>query len=89
MELRLGHMFNDTNITSAPPMNVQENTKETRATLKITRDSVLQCKTRTKSLLFFPANAAGQLHVSWHDGHTPGVNRAQVGVFEEGSEVRL
>ena len=62
-------------------MNVQENAKETRATLKITRDSVLQCKTRTKSLSTLAANAAGQLYVLREDGDTLRMNGAQVGVL--------
>jgi hypothetical protein len=36
-----------------------------------------------------PADAPGQLHVPWHDGHPLGVDGAQVRVFEQADEVRL
>jgi hypothetical protein len=36
-----------------------------------------------------PTNAAGELDVLWHDGHTFGVDGAKVGVFEETNEVGL
>merc|ERR1719402_119514 len=37
----------------------------------------------------FPANAASQLDVLGHDGHTLGVDGAQVRVFEQANQVRL
>jgi hypothetical protein len=35
----------------------------------------------------FTSDAAGQLDVFWHDGHTFGVDGAQVGVFEKTHQV--
>ena len=43
-------------------------------------------RTRLRSL---PADAAGELHVLGHDGHTLGVDGSQVGVLEEAHEVSL
>ena len=34
-------------------------------------------------------DAAGQLDVLWHDGHTLGVDGAKVGVLEEANQVGL
>ena len=41
------------------------------------------------SLTALAADATGELDVFRHDGHTLGVDRTQVGVFEEGHEVSL
>jgi len=38
----------------------------------------------TPSLSAFPADAAGQLDVLGHDGHTLGVDGSQVGVLKKG-----
>jgi len=34
-------------------------------------------------LCTFTADSSGQLNILWHDGHTLGVNRAQICIFEE------
>lgn len=38
-------------------------------------------------LVSFSPNSSCQLHVLWHNGHTFGVNSAQVRVFKETNEV--
>ena len=40
-------------------------------------------------VLLLVANAASELHISGHDGHTLGVDGAQVGILEQGDEVSL
>ena len=40
-----------------------------------------------KILSAFPTDTAGQLHVVWRDGYSLGVDRTQVGVFEETDQV--
>ena len=37
----------------------------------------------------FASDASCQLDVLWHDGHSLGVNRAQVGVLEQADQVGL
>ena len=39
--------------------------------------------------LLLVADAASELHISGHDGHTLGVDGAQVGILEQRDEVRL
>ena len=47
-----------------------------------------RCKqTVEKNLSTFTTDAAGELDVLWHDGHTLGVDGAKVGIFEETDEV--
>ena len=41
------------------------------------------------SLSSLTTDAAGQLNVLGHDGHAPGVYRAQTSVLEQADEVRL
>jgi hypothetical protein len=43
----------------------------------------------SKNLSALSTDAAGQLDVLGHDGHTLGVDGAQVGVLEEGNQVRF
>ena len=43
----------------------------------------------SECLRSLPTDAAGELHVLGHDGHTLGVNGSQVGVLEEAHEVSL
>ena len=38
-------------------------------------------------LASFTADATSQLDILWHDGHTLGVDRAQVGIFEKTNKV--
>ena len=40
-------------------------------------------------VLLLVANAASELHISGHDGHTLGVDGAQVGILEQRDEVSL
>ena len=47
------------------------------------------CAHRSNKLASLAADAASKLHVLWHDGDTLRVDRAQVGILEEGDEVRL
>ena len=44
---------------------------------------------RRRRLRALATDAAGQLDVLGHDGHTLGMDGAQVGVLEEGDQVRL
>ena len=39
--------------------------------------------------LSFSSDSLGELHVLWHDGDSLGVDRAQVGVFEQANQVRF
>ena len=41
------------------------------------------------SLRAFTTNSSRQLNIFWHDRDALGVNRAQVGVFKQASQVRL
>ena len=43
----------------------------------------------TVCCLLLIADAASELHISGHDGHTLGVDGAQVGILEQGDEVSL
>ena len=49
----------------------------------------LYSNAHSHSLQLLPANAAGKLHVGWHDGDALGVKGAEVGILEEGREVCL
>ena len=48
-----------------------------------------ECKERGRKLGAFATDTTGQLDVLWHDGHTLGVDGAQVGVFEKTNKVGL
>merc|ERR1711992_41669 len=43
----------------------------------------------TLDLGSFATDSSGELNILWHDGHTLGVDGAQVGVFEQADQVSL
>ena len=47
----------------------------------------MQLCTAAANLSTFATDASSKLDVFWHDGHSLGVNRAQVGVFEQSDQV--
>ncbi|DBA03601.1 TPA: hypothetical protein N0F65_006780 [Lagenidium giganteum] len=44
---------------------------------------------RNQPLCSFATDATRELNILWHDGHTLGVDGAQVGVFEQANKVRF
>jgi len=49
----------------------------------------IQCTVQILDLGSFATDSSGELDILWHDGHTLGVDGAQVGVFEKADQVSL
>jgi len=49
----------------------------------------IQCTVQILDLGSFATDSSGELDILWHDGHTLGVDGAQVGVLEQANQVGL
>ena len=59
------------------------------ASAKLIRWRELDARSHLEAVAVVATDAASELHVLRHDGHALGVDRAEVGVLEQGGEVSL